>query len=74
MWWHFVFTILAATAVPRDEGCRALCVRDGFDDGKSLKRGCVCFQVKEDYEEFLRGRLILGEKKDTDAFIVIGVE
>lgn len=72
MWWLFYFTI--AMAAPRDEGCRALCIRDGFDDGKSLKRGCVCFQVKEDYEDFLHGKLILGKKKDTDAFIVIDVE
>lgn len=44
----------------KDEGCRTLCIRDGYTGGKSHKKGCSCFVIKESVEDFAARRVALG--------------
>lgn len=57
IWLTVVFIQISAAAADRDLACRVLCLRDNYDDGEALKRGCVCLTVKEDFEDFARGRV-----------------
>lgn len=53
---------LALSIGPTNESCEALCIRDGFTSGKAHKSGCVCLSVKENFEDFARGRIRLNRE------------
>ena len=44
----FCFTILDL----KNEGCKALCQRDGYHGGKMAHKDCVCYEAKGKYEDF----------------------
>lgn len=46
----------------KNEACRVLCIRDGYSSGKSFKKGCACYDVKENTEDFAARRINLGPK------------
>jgi len=43
----------------QNEGCKALCQRDGFSSGQVIKTQCVCFEEKGTYEDFKYRRTIV---------------
>lgn len=48
----------------KNEGCRVMCIRDGYASGKSNKNSCVCVDVKESYEGFANRSMGLGPRPD----------
>lgn len=59
---------LAFAMNPKNEACRALCVRDGYNQGKAYKLGCACIDLKENYEQYVTRSMSLGPRPDV-AFI-----
>lgn len=45
---------------PSNDSCEALCIRDGFQGGKKYKKGCVCLEVKDDFNSFVKGLVRVG--------------
>lgn len=46
---------LLALLFPTNDICKALCIRDNYDDGIVSKRGCICLIKKENFDDFLHG-------------------
>lgn len=55
---------LAFAMNPKNEACRALCVRDGYNQGKAYKLGCACIDLKENYEQYVTRSMSLGPRPD----------
>lgn len=53
----FIFVICYTFADLKNEGCRALCQRDGYDSGQYRNRECVCYESKGKYEDFKHRRV-----------------
>lgn len=59
--YHLMITwLIMSWADPVDEGCRVLCIRDGFSGGQKYKKGCVCLEVKPVYGEYAKGLVRVG--------------
>lgn len=41
----------------QNEGCRVLCVRDGYTRGNMEKGSCICAESKGKYEDFIVRRV-----------------
>lgn len=74
----FTFTLALAAEKPvalppkcytaqdvKDEGCRVLCIRDGYTGGKVYKKGCSCYDIKESLDDFTSKRVTLGVRMHT---------
>jgi hypothetical protein len=43
----------------RNEGCKALCKRDGYDKGSEIKGECVCQESKGAYDDYTHRRITI---------------
>lgn len=62
--------VIFAAILATNEACRVLCIRDGYFSGNAQKLGCLCYDIKPDYEDFVHRRIRIGstdheEKEET---------
>jgi hypothetical protein len=66
----YVFGLLLVCYTLNDvqnEGCRALCERDGYDNGKYAKEKCICYANQGTYEDFKHKRISVPNGRGIDA-------
>lgn len=53
----------------KSEGCRVLCLRDGYTSGYFQAPGCRCVDQKDTYDNFIVRRVGLGTRDPVAPFI-----
>lgn len=57
-----MLALLVSALIASDKGCQALCIREGYTDGKAKGKSCECaVLIDETYKDFAMGRRTIGE-------------